>query len=71
MNKKNFLELCTRIKNCIILFLFEEPRRYSQVVRPGIANPLPPVQIWVPPKSKQKQIMGVWWNGRHNRLKIC
>ena len=24
-------------------------RRYSQVVRPWIANPLPPVRIWVPP----------------------
>jgi hypothetical protein len=23
--------------------------RYSQVVRQGIANPSPPVQIWVPP----------------------
>lgn len=31
----------------IILLLFL--RRYSQVVRPWIANPLSPVRIWVSP----------------------
>jgi|LakMenEpi03Aug12_release.lakeMendotaPanAssembly.Ray.scaffolds.fasta_scaffold07011_20 hypothetical protein len=43
--------------------------RHSQVVRQGIANPSSPVQIWVPPNNLI--ILGVWWNGRHNRLKIC
>ena len=35
----------------IVLFQWTVKWRYSQVVRQGIANPLPPVQIWVPPKN--------------------
>jgi hypothetical protein len=48
---KNIFYLCTIAKNyiTILLYLRLEEWRYSQVVRQGIANPLSPVQIWVPP----------------------
>ena len=41
-------------------------RRYSQVVRLWIANPSSPSS-----SLGAAFKMGTWWNGRHNRLKIC
>ena len=60
-------------------------RRYGQVVRQWIANPLSPVRIWVPPdidildcfffKQRYNLLMfdigGHGEIGRHDRLKIC
>ena len=66
---KNISYLCTIVKNYTTILEVKQ-WRYSQVVRQGIANPSSPVQIWVPP-SYVYFFKGVWWNGRHNRLKIC
>ena len=43
------LKIDTKVEVYYVILLRKIKRRYSQVVRPWIANPLPPVRIWVPP----------------------